>query len=295
VIAVDGLDGSGKSRFAASLAAALADAGRPTSLLHVDDFRGSLDFPGLIAAEESALYYERYFDFPALANALAAHLRGPADRALMILEGVMVLRAALSPQTPLVVLEVSAAEARRRITARDQAKGRTPDEIAGRIELRYFPAHARYRAAFDPLGRADLIIDNEDWGHPRIVRRSDARFPADVVAVLDPTLLKTVNVADGLNEKTGNILVNTKENPGEVRKQLKSNAGKVWTVEASEISLKILGMPITNTAMLGAVARVTGVVSLETIEKMINGRFRGDVAAKNFAVVKEAYHGVTSE
>ena len=122
-----------------------------------------------------------------------------------------------------------------------------------------------------------------------------AVYSPDVVAVLDPTLLKTVNVADGLDEKTGNILVNTKENPGEVRKQLKSNAGKVWTVEASEISLKILGMPITNTAMLGAVARVTGIVSLETIEKMINGRFRGDVAAKNFAVVKEAYQGVTSE
>ena len=122
-----------------------------------------------------------------------------------------------------------------------------------------------------------------------------AVYSPDVVAVLDPTLLKTVNVAEGLDEKTGNILVNTKENPGEVRKQLKSNAGKVWTVEASEISLKILGMPITNTAMLGAVARVTGIVSLETIEKMINGRFRGDVAAKNFAVVKEAYQGVKSE
>jgi len=122
-----------------------------------------------------------------------------------------------------------------------------------------------------------------------------AVYSPDVVAVLDPTLLKTVNVADGLDEKTGNILVNTKENPAEVRKQLKSNAGKVWTVEASGISLKILGMPITNTAMLGAVARVTGIVSLETIEKMINGRFRGDVAAKNFAVVKEAYQGVTSE
>lgn len=122
-----------------------------------------------------------------------------------------------------------------------------------------------------------------------------AVYSPDVVAVLDPTLLKTVNVADGLDEKTGNILVNTKEKPVEVRKQLKSNAGKVWTVEASEISLKILGMPITNTAMLGAVARVTGIVSLETIERMINGRFRGDVAAKNFAVVKEAYQGVTSE
>jgi Pyruvate/2-oxoacid:ferredoxin oxidoreductase gamma subunit len=47
--------------------------------------------------------------------------------------------------------------------------------------------------------------------------------------------------------------------------------------------------------MLGAVARVTGAVSLETIEKMIKARFRPDVAEKNFSVVKEAYQEVKSE
>jgi hypothetical protein len=72
--------------------------------------------------------------------------------------------------------------------ARDQAKGRTPEEIAGRMDRRYFPAQVRYRAAFDPLGRADLVIDNEDWGRPRVVRRNDARFPREVVAVLDRLL-----------------------------------------------------------------------------------------------------------
>jgi 2-oxoacid:acceptor oxidoreductase gamma subunit (pyruvate/2-ketoisovalerate family) len=122
-----------------------------------------------------------------------------------------------------------------------------------------------------------------------------AVYNPDVVAVLDPTLLKTVDVADGLSEKGGNIIVNSTENPADVKKTLRSNAGKVWTVPASEISLKLLGMPITNTAMLGAVARVTGIVSLETVEKMINERFRPDVATKNFAVVKEAYQGVRSE
>ena len=54
-------------------------------------------------------------------------------------------------------------------------------------------------------------------------------------------------------------------------------------------------MSITNTAMLGAVARVTGIVSLETIEKMVKSRFRADVAEKNFAVVKEAFEEVRSE
>ena len=127
------------------------------------------------------------------------------------------------------------------------------------------------------------------------IRIHCAVYSPDVVAVLDPTLLKTVNVAEGLDKEAGNFIVNTKQNPMEIRKLLKSNAGKVWTVEASEISLKILGMPITNTAMLGAVARVTGIVGLETVQEMINERFRADVAAKNFAVVKEAYQEVISE
>jgi len=120
-------------------------------------------------------------------------------------------------------------------------------------------------------------------------------YNPDVVAVLDPTLLKTVKVADGLNEEGGNIIVNSKEQPAEIRKMLSIENGKVWTVPASEISMMILGMSITNTAMLGAVARVTGIVSLETIEKMIKERFRADVAEKNFAVVKAAYKEIKSE
>ncbi len=122
-----------------------------------------------------------------------------------------------------------------------------------------------------------------------------AVYNPDVVVVLDPTLMKTVKVADGLSEDGGNVLVNSKEDPTQVRKMLSTKKGRVWTVQATEISIKLLGMPITNTAMLGALARVTGIVSLETIEKMIRERFRADVAEKNFAVVKEAYQEVKSE
>ena len=185
VIAVDGLDGSGKSRFAAALAAALSTPASPVPLVHVDDFRRPLDFAGLEAEAEAALYYERYFDFAALDAAVAPLLARPPAGALTVLEGVMPLRATLPAGSLLVVLEVSVAEARRRILARDQAKGRTQAEITGRIDRRYFPAQARYRAAFDPLGRADLVIDNEDWTHPRVVRRNDARLPPEVAGVLD--------------------------------------------------------------------------------------------------------------
>jgi 2-oxoacid:acceptor oxidoreductase gamma subunit (pyruvate/2-ketoisovalerate family) len=115
------------------------------------------------------------------------------------------------------------------------------------------------------------------------------------VAVLDPTLLKAVKVADGLNEEGGSIIVNSEDEPAKLRKVLGTDKGKVWSVPATEIAIRILGMPITNTAMLGAVARVTGAVSLGTVEKMVKGRFRPDVAEKNLAVVKEAYEGAKCE
>jgi len=121
-----------------------------------------------------------------------------------------------------------------------------------------------------------------------------AVYDPDVVAVLDSTLLKTVPVAKGLNEG-GTIIINSKENPADVRKNLNTDKGKLWTVPATEIAMRILGRPITNTAMLGAVAQVTGIVKLESIEKVVKERFRQNIAEKNVAVVKEAYKEVKTE
>jgi 2-oxoacid:acceptor oxidoreductase gamma subunit (pyruvate/2-ketoisovalerate family) len=121
-----------------------------------------------------------------------------------------------------------------------------------------------------------------------------AVYNPDVVAVLDPTLLKTVAVTSGLNEE-GTIIINSKENPFDVRKMLNTDKGKLWTVPATEIAMRILGRPITNTAVLGAVARVTGIVKLESIEKVVKERFRQNIAEKNVAVVKEAYKEVKTE
>jgi len=126
------------------------------------------------------------------------------------------------------------------------------------------------------------------------IRIHCAVYNPDVVAVLDPTLLKTVPVTEGLSED-GVIVINSKDNLGEIRKSLNSDKGKVWSVPATDIAIKVLGMPITNTAMLGAVAHVTGIVNLKSVEKIVNERFRQDIAEKNFAVVKEAYEEVKSE
>lgn len=121
-----------------------------------------------------------------------------------------------------------------------------------------------------------------------------AVYNPDVVAVLDSTLLRTVKVTEGLNRQNGGIIINSEDSPVEVEKMLSADKIKVWTVPATEISIRILGRPITNTAMLGAVTRATEVVSLGTLEKVIKERFRADIAEKNLAVVKEAHQEAKS-
>jgi len=49
-----------------------------------------------------------------------------------------------------------------------------------------------------------------------------------------------------------------------------------------------------NTGMLGAVARATGMVSLESVEKVVVERFSGSIAEMNMEVIKEAYKEVKS-
>jgi 2-oxoacid:acceptor oxidoreductase gamma subunit (pyruvate/2-ketoisovalerate family) len=120
------------------------------------------------------------------------------------------------------------------------------------------------------------------------IRIHCAVYEPDVVAVLDPTLLKAVPVTSGL-DKDGIIIINSVEEPAKVKEALKMERGTLWTIPATEIALRILGIPITNTAMLGAVARATSIVSLESVEKAVKERFRLDLAEKNFAVIKEAY------
>ncbi|MCW4044776.1 MAG: 2-oxoacid:acceptor oxidoreductase family protein [Candidatus Bathyarchaeota archaeon] len=121
-----------------------------------------------------------------------------------------------------------------------------------------------------------------------------AVYEPDVVVVLDPTLLKAVPVASGISDN-GVFIINSTDEPAKIRENLKTDKGQLWSVPATQIALKILGMPITNTAMLGTVARATNIVKLESVEKTVKERFRLDLAEKNFAAIKEAFEEAKKE
>jgi 2-oxoacid:acceptor oxidoreductase gamma subunit (pyruvate/2-ketoisovalerate family) len=120
------------------------------------------------------------------------------------------------------------------------------------------------------------------------IRLHCAVYNPQVAAVMDPTLLATVPVTKGLG-KTGILIVNTSKEPKTIKEELKMAEGNVWTVPATDIAMRILGRKITNTAMLGVVARATGIVKMENIEKAMKERFPEPLAEKNMGVIKEAY------
>jgi 2-oxoacid:acceptor oxidoreductase gamma subunit (pyruvate/2-ketoisovalerate family) len=122
-----------------------------------------------------------------------------------------------------------------------------------------------------------------------ILSRSQIYNP-NIVIVLDPTLLKVENVTEGL-EKDGTIIINIEKNPDQLKSELKLN-NKVATINATKIALETLGAAITNTPILGALAKVTGIISLDAIIEVTKERFKQGLAEKNINAIKRAYEEV---
>ncbi|MCX7920195.1 MAG: 2-oxoacid:acceptor oxidoreductase family protein [bacterium] len=126
-----------------------------------------------------------------------------------------------------------------------------------------------------------------------------AIYNPQVVVVLDPTLLGSENIAEGLVEN-GKILVNTPLSPAEVRRQIQLNGtAKIYTVNATQIALDELKREIPNMPMLGALVRIAEVLKLETIEedlkKKFGKKFRAEVVEGNLRAVRRAYNEVKGE
>ena len=116
----------------------------------------------------------------------------------------------------------------------------------------------------------------------------------DVIVLLDDTLYTPSYLQDlkegGLllinstaDAKSSETPVSISSTPAEAVK------GRVIHLDALSVALPILGRPIANTAMLGALAGITGLVSRETLFSASQGFFSGKLLEKNRQVLEEAY------
>lgn len=103
-------------------------------------------------------------------------------------------------------------------------------------------------------------------------------YEPDYVIVLDPTLVEIIDVKQGLKK---DLIVNCSEH------KIKD----AYCINASEIALEIFGKPILNTVILGAFAKISKIISLESIEKAIEQKFEGKkgLIELNKIAVRRAY------
>ncbi|MCK5548840.1 MAG: 2-oxoacid:acceptor oxidoreductase family protein, partial [Thermoplasmata archaeon] len=114
-------------------------------------------------------------------------------------------------------------------------------------------------------------------------------YDPDYVVVLDDKLIETVNVCEGL-KSGGMAVLNSRRKPEKI--DLGAEV-KTATVDATTIALDVLGSPITNSAVLGAFAAATKLVSIESIEKGIKEVFGARLGEKagerNAMAARKAY------
>ncbi len=144
----------------------------------------------------------------------------------------------------------------------------------------------KYAKAFPSFGparrgapvQAFVRIDS----HKPIRLRAEVTEP-DMVVVLDPGLLSIVNVTSGLKEG-GLLVVNARQ---DIAPELRAG-WRVATIDATTIARELLGVPIVNTTMIGALVKASGVVKLESLFEPLRSRF-GRLAEKNINAMKKAY------
>lgn len=126
----------------------------------------------------------------------------------------------------------------------------------------------------------------------RPIRTREPVMAPDAVVVADATLVHHVDLLGGIVDG-GLVVVNTSRPVSEL--DLGGPTGpaapattiRVVAVPATELARRHVGRPVPNAPLLGALAELTGVVSLGAVEDALRDRFGADLAEGNVA----AAHG----
>lgn len=187
LIAVDGVDGSGKTTFAGRLAAAIADAGRPALIVHEDDFLAPREVRHRRGRHSPEGFFRDSYDLDALIRHVLDPLRPGGNRrvrrrffdhradaaldpldehvppeTVVVVEGMFLHRDELADRWDWsVFLDVPFTETARRMAERD---GSHPDPEHPSMR-RYVEGQRLYLAQCRPHRRATVVLDNTGPSH----------------------------------------------------------------------------------------------------------------------------------
>lgn len=129
------------------------------------------------------------------------------------------------------------------------------------------------------------------------IRTREHVYRPDVLIIQDATLLDTIDVASGCDEKT-TVIINTAKPPQEIElfldkeHRLKILPENIHALNATQIALDVLGKNIVNTVIVGAFAKATKLLSMDCLAKAVTEKFaeKGtEMTEKNIKAVEKAY------
>jgi len=173
----------------------------------------------------------------------------------------------------------------------------TAGELLGKAAI-YDGKFAQSIPTFGPerrgaLSSCSLRISNQ----PILLKCSTTT--ADVLCLFDPTIWHFINITAGFIEN-GILIFNTTKSPEEINEELLTGKHgysltiknySLHTVDATGIALEVMGKAITNTAIMGAFARATGLVQMESIASVFREKF-GEKSGINIQMAEKAYEGL---
>ncbi|MEA3398489.1 MAG: 2-oxoacid:acceptor oxidoreductase family protein [Patescibacteria group bacterium] len=128
------------------------------------------------------------------------------------------------------------------------------------------------------------------------IRTREHVYEPDVLIVQDATLLTTINVARGCNEKTV-VIINTVKPKEKINlyldegQRLELPKKNIYAIDATKIALAEIGRNIVNTVILGTFASATKLVTLGSLKKAIEQKFaaKPEIMKKNIKAIERSY------
>lgn len=158
----------------------------------------------------------------------------------------------------------------------------TASKLLGASAALFGGRHALAFPSFGPERRGAPVLAFTKIDDKKIHDRSEIK-KCDFIVVLDETLFNDSFIND--LKDNGRIIINSANK--EPYSQYDSK--KITVVDASSVALEILGKPITNTAMMGALIAVSNIVDLDVVLKGMASFLKGSLLKKNIEVVQRTF------
>lgn len=131
------------------------------------------------------------------------------------------------------------------------------------------------------------------------IRTHEPVTDPDLVVVLDDTLLDSQDITFNL-DKNEFLIINTEMSEYEVREKIAQRghkfSGKIYPIDASGISMQIIGQPRPNTVILGKFVQVSEAVKLESVveefRKIFEEKIGKEATDKNIQAIEKAYDSI---